>query len=102
MEIDLSAHHHIAHFLVSHRTQHLNSVLKHIPLQHLLQIYCLRPRTCYYELDVWICGEDSRDGGDKEVGTFVVEEAGDDDDGDGVMRADTRLESGQELAWCGI
>jgi len=57
-------------------------------IESLFEVDGLGARAGDDEAEIFVTGEQEREGGDEEVGTFVVEEAGDYDDGDGIARAD--------------
>lgn len=58
-------------------TEEFDFVLEDAPFEHLLEVDSFGTGTGDDEADVWVEGEDPRDGGYEEVGAFVVEEARD-------------------------
>lgn len=85
VQVDVAAHHDGADFLVAHGAEQLDFVLQQVSLQHLFEIDGFGARAGDDEAHVGIEGEDARESGDEEVRAFVVEEAGNDYDGDGGM-----------------
>lgn len=69
-------------------SQHLDAILENATLKHLLEVDGLGSGAGDDEADGRIGREDAGDSGDEEVGAFVIEEARDDDDGNGVVRAE--------------
>lgn len=88
----MSADHDVADFLVTDGAEEFDAVLEDAAFEHLFEVDGFGAGAGDDEAGVGVCGEDSRDGGDEEVGAFVVEEAGDDDDGDGGV-------GGERGAW---
>lgn len=97
VEVDVAAGHDVADFLVADGADHLDAVLQHVGLNHLLQVNSLGARAGDDETGVGVVLQDARDGGREEIGALVVEEARDDDDGDDVVGAEqTRRRLGPE------
>lgn len=90
----MSAHHDVADFGVADRTEHFDAVLEYVLLNHLFEVDGFGTGAGDDEARVGVGGEDAGDGGCEKVGAFVVEEAGDDDDGDGVVRAQDATRGG--------
>lgn len=88
VEVDVAARHDVPDVLVADGAQHLDAVLQHVRLNHLLQVDGLGAGAGDDEARVGVALEDAGDGGGEEVGALVVEEAGYDDDGDHVAGAE--------------
>lgn len=89
MQVDVPANHDVADLLVPHAAYHLDAVLEDILLDHLLEIDGLGPRAGDDEACVGLMIQDAWDGCYEEVYSLVVEEAGDDNNGDGVVGTKT-------------
>lgn len=57
-------------------------------VEGLFEVDGLGARASDDEAQIFVAGEEEGEGGDEEVGAFVVEETGDYDDGDGVVGTD--------------
>lgn len=88
VEVDVAAGHDVADVLVADGAEHLDAVLQHVGLDHLLQVNSLGARAGDDEAGVGVVLQDARDGGREEIGAFVVEEARYDDNGDDVVGAE--------------
>lgn len=88
VQVDVAAHHDVADFFVADGAEKLDTVLEDAPFEHLFEVDGFGAGAGDDEADVRVVGEDAGDGGDKEVGAFVVEEARDDYYGDCVVGAE--------------
>lgn len=77
----MPTHHDIADFFVADGAEEGDFVLEDATFEHLFKVDGFGSGTGDYETDVWVKGEDARDGGNEEVSAFIVEEAGDYYDG---------------------
>lgn len=85
VQVDVAAHHDVADLFVAHGAEHLDAVLQHVLLDHLLEVDGLGAGAGNDEARVGVVLEDARDGRHQQVGALVVEEARDHDDRDGVV-----------------
>jgi hypothetical protein len=85
----VAAGHDVSDVFVFDGTEHFDSVLEDVCLDHLFEVDRFRTRAGNNEACVWLLFEDARDGSCEEIGAFVVEEAGNDDDDDRVSRSET-------------
>ena len=87
MEVDVASDHDISNLFMTNGAKKLDSILQNALFEHLLEIYGFRSRTCNDEADVRVRRQDPRNGCDEKIGAFIVEESGDDNDRNGVVRA---------------
>ena len=88
MQVDVAADHDVADFFVADGAEQLDAVLEDESLEHLFEVDGFGAGAGDYEAYVGVEGEDAGEGGYEEVGAFVVEEARDDYDCDGVVGAE--------------
>lgn len=81
----MSPDHNVADFLVSDGAEEFDSVLEQMAFEHLFKVDGFGAGAGDYKARRGVLGEDGGDSCDEEVGAFVVEEAGNYDDGDRVI-----------------
>jgi hypothetical protein len=84
----VASNHNVANFFVTDGTQHFHTILQDVAFNHLLKVNSFGAGAGDYKACIWMVIEDSRDGGCEEIRAFVIEEARDDNNGDGVMGID--------------
>lgn len=85
IEKDVSTNHYVSHFFVPHWSDQFDSVLQDPSFHHLFQVDGFWSRASYQEFYFGMCGENSRQSSDQEIGTLVVEQSRYGDDGDSFV-----------------
>lgn len=86
VQVDVAADHDVADLFVANGAEHLDTVVQDVGFDHLLEVNGFGAGAGDDEARVGVVLQDAGDGCDEKVGAFVVEEARDDYDGDGVSR----------------
>lgn len=88
MQVYVTSNHDVTNFFMTNRAQKGHSIVENMAVEHLFEVDCFWTGTGDYETHVGMRSEDARDRSNEEICAFVVEETRDDDDGDGIIRAE--------------